>query len=129
VYVMDYPKMKNLRKLRGHRSMVSQVEFVKGYLVTASYDRTLKLWDLNSSKLEPITLNTFGSWLRCFSAGTDNYVWTGDASGTLTRINVSPTEMARKIQKNLKRELTPQEWNFYVGKGTPYETFRDKKVK
>jgi len=124
VYVMDYPKMKNIRKLRGHRSMVSQVQFVDGYLITASYDRTLKLWDLNSDKLEPITLNTFDSWVRCFNAKGDNYVWTGDASGALTRLNISPDAMAQTIRKGLKRDLTQTEWNYYVGKEIPMVSFK-----
>jgi len=129
VYVMDYPKMKNIRKLRGHRSSVSQVQFVRGYLITASYDKTLKLWDLNADKLEPITLNTFGSWVRCFCARGDNYVWTGDASGTLTRLNISPESMAATIQKRLKRDLTQQEWNYYVGKDIPTVSFKNAKKK
>ena len=126
VYLMDYPKMKNIQKLRGHQSMVTQVDFVKGYLVTASYDRTLKLWDTGANKLEPVTLNTFDAWLRCFYATNDNYIWTGDASGTLTRVNISPSSMARSIQKDLKRDLTQQEWNYYIGQNRPYEKFRDK---
>jgi len=127
VYVMDYPKMKNIRKLRGHQSMVSQVGFVKGYLVTASYDRTLKLWDLNAEKLEPITLNTFSSWLRCYSASGDNYIWTGDAQGALTRLDISPESMSTKIKNSLKRDFTRQEWNYYVGKEVPFESFVNNK--
>jgi len=123
VYVMDYPKMKNLRKLKGHLSQVSDLQFNRGYLLTSSYDRTLKLWDLKSSKLEPITLSTFDSWLNCFT--TDNkYIWTGDASGVLSRINVSPDDMAKKIQKSLTRDFTKEEWNYYIGSSTPMESFK-----
>jgi len=126
VYVMDYPKMKNIRKLRGHQSEVSKVGFVKGYLVTASYDRTLKLWDLNSEKLEPITLNTFSSWVRCFSIGNDNHIWTGDAQGALTSLDISPESMAKTIKNSLKRDFTQQEWNYYIGREVPFTSFTNK---
>jgi len=125
VYVMDYPRMSNIKKLRGHQSKVSQVGFINGYLITASYDRTLKLWDPKAEKMEPITLNTFGAWLTCFHADGDKYLWTGDATGTLTRLDVSPESMARTIHKNINRDLTRQEWNYYVGKEVPFTSFKN----
>jgi len=127
VYVMDYPKMKNLRKIKGHNSTVTQVEFHDNYFLTSSFDHTLKLWDRQASKLDPITLGSVSSWLGSFYIGTNNLVWCGESSGALTCIDASPKSMADKIHKDIKRELTPAEWNYYVGKGVPYQTFKDKK--
>jgi len=134
VYVMDYypenktwdTKMKNFKKIKGHKSKVSQVAFADGYLVTSGFDHTLKLWNLNATKLDPITLNSVSSWLTSFYFTRNHQIWSGDASGALTRIDASPGSMAKKIQKTLKRDLTQAEWNYYVGKAVPYTTFLNK---
>jgi len=49
---------------------------------------------------------------------------TGDASGALTRLNISPDAMAQTIRKGLKRDLTQTEWNYYVGKEIPMVSFK-----
>ena len=33
---------------------------------------------------------------------------------------------AEKVHNKLKRNFTPEEWNFYIGKDVPYETFIDE---
>ena len=31
--------------------------------------------------------------------------------------------MVDKVQKKLKRNFTPSEWNYFIGSKVPYETF------
>jgi hypothetical protein len=32
--------------------------------------------------------------------------------------------MVEKVKKKLKRNLTTEEWNYFIGKNIPYETFK-----
>ena len=49
----------------------------------------------------------------------DNTIWTGDESGAVSRIMISPDEMAALIQSKLKRDFTDDEWSYYVGRNVP----------
>ena len=35
--------------------------------------------------------------------------------------------MVDKVQKKLKRNFTPSEWNYFIGENVPYETFVEKR--
>lgn len=41
---------------------------------------------------------------------------------------IDVAEMAKRVKANLKRNLTREEWNYYIGKNIPYETFIGKEA-
>ena len=52
-----------------------------------------------------------------------NYLWVGDQKGNLVQAMISIPMMAEKIHKSLKRGLTQEEWNYYIGKNVKYDPF------
>ena len=108
-----------VKSLVGHRSRITQLEFKGQYLFSSSYDCTVSLWDISASKQEAVSLKTLSGWVHCICMAEDNTIWTGDESGAVSRIMISPDEMAALIQSKLKRDFTDDEWSYYVGRNVP----------
>lgn len=122
VYLID--KWGNKRRLIGHRSTVSNILFDNTRLFTTSYDGSVNFWDLNDVKTEAMTIHTSIGWITSFAMDrSKNYIWTGNQHGKLTRTLISVPLMAHKIRSGLKRNMTQQEWSYYIGNNIPYETF------
>ena len=50
--------------------------------------------------------------------------------GVVTEALLSVPVMVDVLKKKLKRNLTTEEWNYYIGKNVPYESFiNGKEVK
>ena len=112
------------QKLIGHRSRISKMKLNGRRLYSASYDGNVNLWICDKEKVEPMTLIEGNSWIMHFNFdSTKHTFWMGDIKGNLTAVNISVPDMVATIRKKLKRDLTPEEWNYYIGYDVPYETF------
>lgn len=117
------------KKLVGHRSRVSRLKFNGPRLYSSSYDGTINHWLLSEEKTDPMPLLSTDGWIMYFTRDhSKNYIWTGDQYGTLTESLISIPVMVSRIKKQLKRDLTQEEWNYYIGNNVPRESFvNDKK--
>ena len=114
------------QNLVGHRSRISKMKINGRRLYSASYDGTVNLWITDKEKVEPMTLIETNNWIMHFNFdSTKNTFWEGDAKGNLTVVNISVPIMVENIRKKLKRNLTNEEWNYYIGRDVPYEKFVD----
>ena len=119
-----YSKGKTTKKLLGHRSRISKMKLNGRRLFSASYDGKVNLWITDSEKQEPMTLLENSNWIMHFNFdSTKNTFWMGDFKGNLTAVNISVPEMVDQMKKKLKRNLTTDEWQYYIGKDIPYEPF------
>ena len=114
-------------RLVGHLSLISKLK-VDGYrLYSSSYDGTLNLWLTNNAKIEPMPLFTTRGWIINFTFDLKKSdVWSGDQYGNLTQALISVPLMQQRLQSKLKRNLTREEWNYYVGRNVPYEEIKPK---
>lgn len=116
------------KNLVGHRSAVTGLVFFGSRLCSCSHDRTLRLWNLQEERAESVTALETDSWLFCMALSPDRKtLLAGDAEGRVYSLSLSPDETAELLRRSFRRELTRQEWEYYIGKGIPYETYRDKK--
>ena len=112
------------QKLLGHQSRISKMKLNGRRLFSASYDGRVNLWITDKEKQEPMTLIDNSSWIMHFNFdSTKNTFWMGDVKGNLTAVNISVPEMVDQMKKKLKRNLTTDEWQYYIGKDIPYEPF------
>jgi hypothetical protein len=119
-----------MQKLVGHLSRISKMKLNGRQLFSASYDGSLKLWIADNEKVEPMTLIETNNWIMHFNFdSTKNSFWMGDIKGNLTAVNISIPLMVDAIKKKLKRNMTQEEWNYFIGQNVPYETFVDTKGK
>ena len=128
IYYID-PSGK-IHKLVGHNSRVTRINYIKNRLYTSSYDGTVRYWNTTSEKIEPITVLNSRQWIICLTFDRNGHnIWTGDQFGNLTEALIDISEMARNLKASLKRDLTREEWNYYIGKRIPYESFKGKEAK
>lgn len=122
IYLVD--NKGKVKKLVGHRSRVSRITFDDNLLYSTSYDGTARFWNINNEKIEPMTILKSNQWLVCFTFDqTSNYIWTGDQNGNINQTMISADLMAEKVHATLKRDFTPQEWDYYIGNQIPFESF------
>jgi hypothetical protein len=125
-----YNETGKVTKLEGHLSRISKLKFNGEKLYSSSYDGTVKMWNTGSAKIEPMTLISAGSWIMNFTFdGSKQYAWIGDQMGNLTEGLLSVPQMVEMIRKKLKRDFTTDEWNYYIGKNVPFESFLSAKGK
>jgi WD40 repeat protein len=116
-----------IQKLVGHRSRISKMKMNGRRLISSSYDGSVNLWISDSEKIEPMTLLQTNNWIMNFQLdSTKETVWMCDAKGNLTAVNISINKMVDAMKKKLKRNLTTEEWNYYIGPNVPYEKFVEK---
>ena len=113
------------QRLLGHRSRISKMKLNGRRLFSASYDGKVNLWITNNEKIEPMSLIETKNWIMHFNFdSTKNTFWMGDAKGGLSAVNISIPSMVESVKKKLTRDLTTEEWNYYIGEGVPYESFK-----
>ena len=113
-----------MQKLVGHRSRISKMKMNGRRLFSSSYDGSVNLWISDNEKIEPMTLLQTSNWIMNFQLdSTKETVWMCDAKGNLTSVNISIDKMVDTMKKKLKRNLTTEEWNYYIGPNVPYEAF------
>lgn len=124
IWTMD--KSGKKQQLIGHRSRISKMRLNGRQLFSASYDGSVNLWMADKEKVESMTLIETSNWIMhfCYDSKKSTF-WIGDVKGNLTAVNISVPLMVETIKKKMKRNLTTEEWNYFIGKDVPYETFID----
>ena len=117
------------QELVSHRSRISFLKINGRHLYSSSYDGTLNFWLNYRDKMEPMTIMKTGNWITSFTFDPkkDN-IWCGDQNGNLTDEFINIDRMVERIKGKLKRNLTREEWNFYIGENIPYEAFIRKEA-
>ena len=114
----------SITKLEGHLSRISKLKLNNQRLLSSSYDGTVRLWNTGSTKIESMTMLSDNAWIMNFIFdNSKNYAWIGDQNGNLTEALISVPMMVDMVKKSLKRDFTPDEWDYYIGKNIPYESF------
>lgn len=112
-----------VQRLVGHRSRVSRVMFDADRLYSTSYDGTVRFWHFRQKKIEPMTIIDSRQWVVSFIFGQSmRRIWTGSQNGTIMQALIDPHLMADSVRRKLTRELTLEEWEYYIGRNVPYET-------
>ena len=119
-----------MQRLYGHRSRVSRIKINGWRIYSSGFDGTLNLWMGNKEQIEPMTMLNTNGWLLHFSFDAKkNNIWCGDHKGYLTQGLFSVPMMIERLKGQLKRNLTRDEWNYYIGRNIPYETFMRKEAR
>ena len=114
-------------KLVGHLSQVTKINVSHGRLYSSSYDGKLLCWLISTGQIKPVTLFQSHSWLMDFDFDDkQENVWASEANGTISRYLISLPLIRQRLQANVSRNFTQQEWDYYVGKGIPYRKLKVK---
>ncbi len=117
-------------ELRGHKSRISKIKINGKRLFTGSYDGEQNVWITDQAKIEPLTLFTTSGWIINFTYDLKKTnIWTGDQKGNLTKGLISISVMIDRLRSRIHRNMTRDEWEYYVGRNIPYEEIMRKEVR
>lgn len=119
-----------IQKLTGHRSRITKIKIIKWRIHSSSYDGKINLWMADQPKIEPMPIVTTNGWILNFTFDEKKeYLWCGDQRGTLTESLISVPMMRQLLKDKIKRNLTREEWDYYIGRNNPYEPFIGKEAR
>lgn len=130
--------------LYGHTSGILFINVINDVAVTGSYDKNVYIWNLSllrdvEGKNQENNSNQSGSvsndWLipAAITANAwpysairlnDAEILVGYSNGSVGRYTVSVSSLASKVMTGIKRNLTPAEWQQYIGANVPYVKFK-----
>lgn len=116
-------------KLTGHSGAITCIGLFNDYLVTTSYDRSLRYWDLRNTGSIVSAFNVnFDKWPLTFKIdNASSIIWVGNADGHVNRYCIDPNENARSTQMLLTDDFTPAQWSHYIGPHIPFRSFLPSK--
>lgn len=112
-------------ELIGHVSAVTHIEFIERHVVSSSYDCSVRLWNLDSEKVVSSIVSQPSEWIHVFClAGNVRQLLIGSEKGTIHIVSISPSQMAERVRSLLTRDFTSEEWAYYIGGLSEYESYR-----
>lgn len=86
------------------------------FMAVASLDGTLRVWNMNNLKLQPLVLSGLGDWAAALDFTTDGEYLLGGGfkSGEVRVWPINIKQMAEKLCNHINRDLTNDEWEIYI---------------
>jgi WD40 repeat protein/energy-coupling factor transporter ATP-binding protein EcfA2 len=119
-----------MRVLSGHTSAIEQITFnhTGTFMATASYDKTVRLWNLSQLNQQPIVLDDHADWVRTavFTLDDEQLLagMNSNSEKSSETIHAWPTNMktmSNLLCNYLTRNLTQEEWEINVDKALTRE--------
>jgi len=124
---MASPGNEPLELLGRHVSGVTSLAFSPGgdELASSSYDRTIRIGTRKSSEGKPISIEKYDLWVYgvFFTADGSRLISCG-ADKSIRIFSTGCRILNDRLSRQLKRNLTQEEWGKYVGADIPYQKTR-----
>lgn len=118
-------KTRQTHDLVSHVSALTGMALFGEYLLSSSLDGSVRLWRLGSERIISSEIYYSSNWIRSLVFWNPGLmVIVGDERGRCTRFSISPERMASEIKQHLSRNLTKEEWQYYIGELAEYEAYR-----
>ena len=130
VSILPISNPSSILVLSGHTAAIEQIAFNHAgtFMATASYDKTVRLWNLNLLNAQPIVLDDHADWVRTATFTLDDEQLlagmnsnTEKASETIHAWPTNMKTMSGLLCTKLKRNLTQEEWDIHVDKDLAFE--------
>jgi len=124
IWDLSNPESKPQEILGRHATGVTALAFNQNgdEIASSSYDKTLKLTNFPSHGERPISIENHDLWVYDILFTPDNsQLISCSADKTIRIVSTKNSGMAEKLKKDLKRNMTREEWQKMVGGDIPYE--------
>lgn len=112
------------KNLNQHRSTVTSLAYnLDGsQLVSGSLDGLVLLWNCQQADPDPIPFKEHESWVWSVAFNhKGNEIASGSKDKSLIKFITDENKLVQTVAKYVERNLTQQEWLFYIGKDIPFE--------
>ena len=127
IYIYDNTG-KFIATLVGHAGRITNIDQFDSFLVTSSYDKNVSIWNISdiTALMTPIDIS-FKQWPLSFALDKPaQTLQVGLANGDIETVRISIEKNVESTRRNITREFTPQEWNYYIGENVPFINFRQR---
>jgi hypothetical protein len=124
VEIWDFAEARAVDIIEGHKSGIMLFAFCPEIkqMASAGADGIIKLWSEDTMLQPPVTISDNAGMISYIGyTTTGNSIVTASAAGTLVQRPAQVALMSGALCSNVTRNLTPEEWEAYVGNDIPYE--------
>jgi energy-coupling factor transporter ATP-binding protein EcfA2 len=124
VKLLDLQTMKP-KELTGHKAGITDLQFSPDGLLLASagLDRKLQMWVVDHENDLPILMDNNNGYVWSISFTNDSeFLIASCSNGEIRFWPTDPKDLAEQVCPQLKRNMTPDEWEIYVGNNIGYES-------
>ncbi|MBK6266236.1 High-affnity carbon uptake protein Hat/HatR [Marivirga sp. S37H4] len=97
-------------------------------IIASSSKGTIRLWDLNNIDEFPMIINEPGSWVNAIALLNNSYIFAGCKDQVFRLYPIKSTILAESLQGMLKRDITKEEWDRYIGDEIEYNPILHESV-
>lgn len=122
--IWDLENEKLVRNISGHQSAIMDLDFSPDnkYLLTASRDRTSRVFEIGNTRKLPMLFDDHDDWVMTATFDhSGQKVITGSKDGYIRIWELDMQVLADRICDFVKAELSKEEWLEFVGEGVPYQ--------
>lgn len=116
---------RRIKELSGHKAGITDLEFSPDGLLLASagLDRKLQMWVVDHENDLPIVMDNNNGYVWDISFTKDSEFLVASCNdGEIRFWPTNPRMLAEQVCPKLKRNMTPEEWEIYVGNNIGYES-------
>ncbi|MCB9251179.1 MAG: AAA family ATPase [Flavobacteriales bacterium] len=113
-----------IMNLSAHNAIMTSVKFnlTNQSVATSSYDGLIKVWNTRLKDDQPLVYSEHESWVWGVSFSNDGkYLISGGRDKSVHLYPVDRKLMVAKIENNVSRNFTQNEWINFIGADIPYE--------
>lgn len=129
-----YPLDKNFNlkesiKLAG-KYIMSDLTFntESNQIISASSDGNIRIWDLSDPDEFPMIINEPESWVLSVALWNNNRIFVGSKDQLFRTYPIRSNILADILRPMIKRDITQEEWDRYIGKEIEYKPIFEESV-
>ena len=121
ISLFDLSNYRERAFLSSHNARISALSFVDQRLFSASFDKTVSIWDLNDLESFPLKLYDQSSFITHLTTDEKGQrLVIGEVNGTLKYYDLNPEKLKNLLCQSSIEPMSREAWFKYVGDDRPY---------